>query len=42
MSFEDPNREAVGLQPIWTGAGTETPPAEEPAVEEPAEEPQSG
>jgi hypothetical protein len=26
MSFEDPNREAVGLAPIWTGADTDPPP----------------
>jgi len=32
--FEDPNREAVGLAPIWTGAGatrkTKTAKTEEP------------
>lgn len=22
-SFDDPNRQAVGLEPIWTGAGEE-------------------
>ena len=22
--YDDPNREAVGLEPIWTGAGTAT------------------
>jgi hypothetical protein len=26
MSFDDPNREAVGLAPIWTGADTDPPP----------------
>jgi hypothetical protein len=25
-TFEDPNRESVGLPPIWTGAGEEPPP----------------
>ena len=28
MTFDDPNREAVGLSPIWTGAD-ETPPEPE-------------
>lgn len=39
--YDDPNREAVGLEPIWTGAGeTEEPPPEvEPPVEEPEAEP---
>jgi hypothetical protein len=26
MSFDDPNREAVGQPPIWTGADTDPPP----------------
>jgi hypothetical protein len=26
--LDDPNREAVGLAPIWTGAGEEPPPPE--------------
>ena len=26
--FDDPNRESVGLAPIWTGAGDEEPVAE--------------
>ena len=26
MSFDDPNRESVGVAPIWTGAGEEPPP----------------
>ena len=25
-TFDDPNREAVGLAPIWTGAGDPPPP----------------
>ncbi len=25
-NFDDPNREAVGLAPIWTGAGDAPPP----------------
>lgn len=29
-TFDDPNRESVGLSPIWTGAGETTePPTEE-------------
>lgn len=33
--FDDPNRESVGLPPIWTGAGeTESPPVEPPPTEE--------
>jgi hypothetical protein len=24
-SFDDPNREAVGLEPAWTGAGDDAP-----------------
>jgi hypothetical protein len=27
-SFDDPNRQAVGQPPIWTGAGEEPPPPE--------------
>lgn len=41
-TFDDPNREAVGLPPIWTGAnlpGDEEPPPQEPPEEPPAEEP---
>jgi hypothetical protein len=25
-TFDDPNREAVGLEPIWSSAGAEVPP----------------
>ena len=32
-TFDDPNRESLGLAPIWTGAGEEPPPPE-PEVEE--------
>lgn len=39
-TFDDPNREAVGLDPIWTDAGDPEPPPEEPPVE-PLEEPES-
>lgn len=31
--YDDPNREAVGLEPIWTSAGVDEPP---PEVEPPA------
>lgn len=42
-TFDDPNRESLGLAPIWTGAGDtpEEPPPEEPPVEEPEPEPPS-
>jgi hypothetical protein len=26
--YDDPNRESVGLAPIWTGAGEDPPPPE--------------
>ena len=29
VAFDDPNREALGLPPIWTGAGGEDPPPPE-------------
>lgn len=32
-TFDNPNREAVGLEPIWAGAGVE--PEVDPIVEEP-------
>lgn len=33
-TYDDPNREAVGLDPIWTGAEDEAPPPEpDPAPE---------
>jgi hypothetical protein len=35
-TFDDPNRESLGLAPIWTGAGEE--PAPEPEEDAPAEE----
>jgi hypothetical protein len=34
--YDDPNREAVGLEPIWTGAGA-TRKAKTVKTEEPAE-----
>ena len=38
--FDDPNREAVGLAPIWTGAGEpEAEPEPELRSTEPDEEP---
>ena len=37
-TFDDPNRESLGLSPIWTGAGDEPAPPEEDAPDEPAEE----
>jgi len=36
--FDDPNREAVGLEPIWTGA-TEAPPEGAPQTAPPAPAP---
>jgi len=36
MSYDDPNRESVGLDPIWTGAD-ETEPPPEPKAEAEAE-----
>jgi len=37
--FDDPNRESLGLAPIWTGAGDEpAPPEEDEALDEPEEE----
>ena len=38
-TFDDPNREAVGQEPIWTGAGDEEPPPDPPAKDAPAKEP---
>jgi hypothetical protein len=40
-TFDDPNREALGLEPIWTGAGDDTPPADPPPDGEPEPEPKS-
>jgi hypothetical protein len=41
--YDDPNREAVGLEPIWTGAGDVMQPVGEgeqgPADSDPGEEP---
>ena len=35
--YDDPNREAVGLEPIWTGAGTKAAkPAPKAAAPKPA------
>ena len=31
--YDDPNREAVGLEPIWTGAGDPPDPPEGDALE---------
>ena len=36
--YDDPNRQAVGEAPIWTGAGEEPEPEPEPEPEEPEEE----
>jgi hypothetical protein len=39
-TYSDPNREALGLAPIWTGAETTEPPVEPPPTEPPPEEPE--
>jgi hypothetical protein len=33
--YDDPNRESVGLEPIWTGAGDEVQPVESAEVFDP-------
>ena len=40
--YSDPNREAVGLEPIWTGAGDEpeVQPEVQPETDPPAPEPE--
>jgi len=39
-TFDDPNRESLGLDPIWTGAGDEPAPPDEEDETPPDDEPE--